>query len=98
MARWDCHLQGAPRVSKSGEEWQFSSEIRASVHYSDLAFFGLEWSSRDIVCCGYGPRLSVASARRDPTCRDPRPTVHGPLLLGGSRERLSVVSLLPSSF
>jgi hypothetical protein len=51
MLSEDCHLEGAPRVSKSGEEWRFSSEIRAFVHYADLAVLGLGWSSRDIVCC-----------------------------------------------
>src|SRR4051812_10490402 len=46
----DCHLEGAPRVSKSGEKWRFSSAIPAFVHSSDLAVLGLGWSSRDIVC------------------------------------------------
>ena len=40
MLSLDCRLGGVPSVPKSGEKWRFSSEIRASVHQSDLAIFG----------------------------------------------------------
>jgi hypothetical protein len=45
MLSLDSHLEGAPTGAKSGEKWQFSSEIRASVHYSDLTVVGLELTS-----------------------------------------------------
>ncbi len=51
MLSEDCHLEGAPRVPKSGEKWRFSSQIRAFVHSSDRAVLGLAWCSRATVCC-----------------------------------------------
>ena len=42
MLSLDCRLEGAPSVPKSCRKWRFSSEIRAFVHWCDLAFFGRE--------------------------------------------------------
>jgi hypothetical protein len=42
MLSLDCRLEGAPSIPKSCKKWRFSSEIRASVHYADLAVLGLE--------------------------------------------------------
>src|SRR5437763_101522 len=53
MPSEDGRLEGTPRVRKSGTKWDFDSEIPASVHWCDLAVFGLEWSSRGIVCCEF---------------------------------------------
>ena len=51
MPREHGRLDGTPSARKSGTKWDFSSEIPASVHYSDLTVFGLGWRSREIVCC-----------------------------------------------
>src|SRR3954447_24708399 len=42
MLSLDCRLEGVPSAPKSCRKWRFSSEIRASVHYVDLAVLGLK--------------------------------------------------------
>src|SRR3954452_23474822 len=42
MLSLDCRLEGVPSVPKSCRKWRFSSAIRAFVHSSDLAVFGLD--------------------------------------------------------
>ena len=51
MLSLDCRLEGAPSIPKSCRKWRFSSKIRAFVHSSDLAVFGLAWCSRATLCC-----------------------------------------------
>jgi hypothetical protein len=88
MLSLDCRLEGVPSVPKSCRKWRFSSEIRASVHSSDLAVLGLAWSSRVIVCCEPSafpsslilPPSSFIQAREPAVCgmfRDPDPSRSG---------------------
>ena len=42
MLSLDCRLEGVPSVPKSCRKWRFSSQIRAFVHWCDLAFLGRE--------------------------------------------------------